>query len=70
MPDSSVLPGWPDIVRAEYLEIPGLHPTRAQMQRLWGFDRQTCDQVLNDLVTANFLRKTDRDGYVLVRSPK
>jgi hypothetical protein len=56
-----------DIVPAEYLERPGLHLTKAQMQRLWGFDQQICDQVRNALIAANFLKRADR---VLVRSPR
>ena len=67
--DGDVAP-WLDIVRAEYLEIPGLHLTKAQMQRLWSFDQQICDRVLNALIGANFLKRADRDGYVLVRSPR
>jgi len=54
------------LVQAEYLEMPGLHLTKAQMQRLWGFDQETCDHLVDALVTANFLKRTPRDGYVLV----
>ena len=42
-------------VRAEYLEMPGLRLTAPQVQRLCGIDRATCDQVLDALVSANFL---------------
>jgi hypothetical protein len=59
---------WLHLVRVEYLEMPGLHLTKAQMQRLWGFDQHTCDHVVNTLVAMNFLKKTPRDGYVLVNS--
>lgn len=38
MPEQAILQDWLNIVRAEYLEIPGLNLTKAQMQRLWGFD--------------------------------
>ena len=58
-------PEWLHLIRAEYLEMPGLHLTKAQMQRLWGFDEQTCDHVVSALVTANFLKRTPRNGYVL-----
>ena len=30
---------WAQLVRAEYLEVPGLTLTRDQAQRLWGLDR-------------------------------
>jgi hypothetical protein len=42
-------------VRAEYLEMPGLRLTAPQVQRLCGIDRAACDQVLDALVSANFL---------------
>jgi DNA-binding IclR family transcriptional regulator len=52
------------LVRAEYLEIPGLHLTLGQAQRLWGLDRTTCEALLNTLVGAGFLRRTRDAGYV------
>ena len=58
------------LVRSEYLEMPGLHLTKAQMQRLFGFDLCTCDGILNVLVTGNFLKRTTRDGYVLAASDR
>ena len=61
-------PEWLRVVRSEYLEMPGLHLTRAQMLRLWGFDQSTCDGILNALVAVNFLRRTARDGYILAAS--
>jgi len=56
------------VIRAEYLEIPGLHLTRAQAQRLWALDTTTCDAMLSALVNARFLRRTPRDAYVLAGS--
>ena len=58
---------WVTLVRAEYLEIPGLHLTRTQVQRLWGMDEDTCDRVLETLQAARFLARTARHGYVLAR---
>ena len=44
----------------EYLEMPGLRLTRAQAQRLWGLDEQTCLQLLELLIDQGFLhRRTD-----------
>jgi hypothetical protein len=63
-------PEWLGLVRSEYLEMPGLHLTEAQMQRFWGFDQPTCDDVLHALVAVNFLKRTARDGYVLAESGK
>ena len=36
---------WVHLVQAEYLEMPGLQLTRAQVRRLWGLEDQTCDAV-------------------------
>jgi len=58
------IPDWLQLIRAEYLEIPGLHLTRNQVQRLWGLDPTTCDVLLGALVDARFLRRTHDGGYV------
>lgn len=50
-------------VRAEYDEMPGLCLTRAQAQRLWGLEAESCDAVLDRLMASRFLRKTPR-GYM------
>lgn len=52
------------LIRAEYLEIPGLHLTRLQAQRLWGLDDVTAEALLSALMDVNFLRRTQRDAYV------
>jgi hypothetical protein len=52
------------LIRAEYLEIPDLHLTRQQAQRLWGLDEMTCDALLDVLTRARFLRQTRTGGYV------
>jgi len=55
---------WLQLIRAEYLEIPDLHLTRQQAQRLWGLDEMTCDALLDVLTRARFLRQTRTGGYV------
>jgi hypothetical protein len=55
---------WVDLVRSEYLEMPGLHLTKRQAQRMWGLDAATCETVLDALEDVNFLRRTMQDGYV------
>ena len=52
-------------IQGEYHESPGLHLARLQARRLWSLDQETCDRLLDVLVDARFLRKTERDGYVL-----
>ncbi len=55
---------WVQLVRAEYLEIPGLHLTRDQVRRLWSLDDATCDAILHSLVEGEFLRRTRAGQYV------
>lgn len=43
-------------VRAEFLEMPGLRLTAAQVERLCGLERTLCRTVLDALVDARFLR--------------
>jgi len=53
------------LVQAEYLEMPGLGLTRAQVRRLCGLEDRTCDVVLEQLTATHFLKRTARDVYVL-----
>lgn len=55
---------WLRLIRAEYLEIPGLRLTKPQVQRLWGLDPATSDALLSALVGVKFLRRTNHDAYV------
>jgi hypothetical protein len=55
---------WLRLIRAEYLEIPGLCLTKRQVQRLWGLDPGTSEALLAALVGVKFLRRTGRDTYV------
>lgn len=51
------------LVRAEYLEMPGLILTKPQVQRLWRLDPVVCDALLDELVAADFLVKTPDEAY-------
>lgn len=44
-------------VRAEYIELPTLRLTEAQLQRLFNLDDTTCAAVLEDLCASGFLCK-------------
>jgi hypothetical protein len=50
-------------IRAEYLEMPGMRLTPAQVQRLSGVDIAVCKLVLDDLVRARFLHKWPDGSY-------
>jgi hypothetical protein len=56
---------WLQMIRAEYLEMPGLHLTQPQAQRLWGLDALTSETLLETLVSTGFLRRTRGGGYML-----
>jgi len=58
--------GWIQIVRGEYSEVPGLHLTKRQFQRLWGLDPSTCDALLEALVEGGFLRQCWNGTYARV----
>lgn len=55
---------WIRLIQSEYFEMPGLHLTRQQMQRLWGLDHTVCEMVLKTLESSRFLRRTPSDAYV------
>jgi len=55
---------WLLLIRAEYQEIPGLHLTKPQFQRLWSLDETTCEVLLQKLEATRFLRRTQTGAYV------
>jgi hypothetical protein len=55
------------MVRAEYLEMPGLCLTVAQAARLWNVNRDECLQTLESLTKAGFLSRS-KDQYLLAGS--
>jgi hypothetical protein len=63
--DQSMTTDWVHLVQAEYLEMPGLQLTKAQVRRLWGLEDNTCDAVLEELQAIHFLRRTEGDRYAL-----
>jgi hypothetical protein len=57
---------WLELVRSEYLEIPGLSLTKPQVQQMWGLDPATAEALLGALVEVKFLRCTNQKTYVRV----
>jgi hypothetical protein len=51
-------------VRSEFIEIPGLRLSVSQAMRLWGLNRDECQQVIDALVRASFLKLTARGEVV------
>ena len=64
MPVDGAITHWMLIVRGAYLEVPGLHLTRNQVQRFWGLDASSCDRVLDGLIALRFLEPTADGGFV------
>jgi hypothetical protein len=60
----ATLTNWFRIVRAEYLEMPGLCLTALEGERLWGIDSTACEALLDALVRTGFLRRTHAGRYV------
>jgi hypothetical protein len=60
---------WLQLIRGEYLEIPGSCLTKAQVERLWGLDAVTSEALLAALVDVKFLRRTLKDSYVRADGP-
>jgi hypothetical protein len=66
VPEDQTIRDLIQIVRGDYLDIPGLFLTRAQVQRLWGLEPVVCDKVLDALVSARFLWQTREGGFARV----
>jgi hypothetical protein len=58
------LPGLLSRIKSEYHEMPGLCVTFSQACRLWHLDRDTCHDVLKQLVHDHFLRQTPKGLFV------
>ena len=50
-------------IRGEYTEMPGLRLSAEQGARLWGIDRQQCEEVLDVLVHRGFLTVRPDGAY-------
>ena len=58
--EESTIHDWLRLIRAQYLEMPGLQLTKPQIQRLWRLEPPMCDALVEQLVAAEFLKKTHR----------
>jgi hypothetical protein len=55
---------WTRLIQSEFAEMPGLHLSKRQAQRLWNLDPRTTDVIFNALEASNFLRRTPNDCYI------
>lgn len=58
------IPRWLQLIRAEYIESPGLKLTEPQVRRLWGLDALMAEALLSALLDVGFLRRTREGAYV------
>jgi hypothetical protein len=56
-----------ELIRSEYREMPDLHLTPVQMQRMWGVGPQTCAEVVDALLAERAVRLTLAGAYVAIR---
>jgi hypothetical protein len=54
---------WVRVVQSEFDEMPGLHLSKRQAQRLWNLDAKSTDVIFNALEASNFLRRMPNDVY-------
>jgi hypothetical protein len=52
------------LIKSEYAEMPGLHLSKRQAQRLWNLDAPSMDLILGALEAANFLKRMPNDIYI------
>jgi len=59
---------WLRLIQAEYVQVPGLHLTTQQVERLWGLDTLISEALLHALVDAGFLKRTHTGSYRLAEN--
>jgi hypothetical protein len=53
-----------NLIRDEYVQMPGLSLTEAQVERLWNLTSDIAETLLQELQRAHFLRLTQKGTYV------
>lgn len=49
--------------QSEYFEMPGLHLSKLQAQRLWNLDPRSCDVIFDALEASHFLKRNRANSY-------
>jgi hypothetical protein len=57
-------PDWVRLIRSEFLEMPGLHLSKRQAQRMWNLDPRSADAIFAALEASHFLKRMPNDIYV------
>jgi len=58
-----------ELIRMEYVELPGLKLTLWQTQRLWNLPEDVCRQALTVLTQSRFLTRAADGAYVRAATP-
>ena len=58
-----------ELIRMEYVELPGLKLTFWQTQRLWNLPEDLCRQALTVLTQSRFLTRAADGAYVRAPTP-
>lgn len=62
--EHAIVAHWLRLIRAEYLEAPGLRVTLAEARRFWGLDVRIISRVFEILVNVGFLKQTRTGVYL------
>lgn len=54
---------WVRLIQSEFAEMPGLHLSKRQAERLWNLDSRSADALFSALEAAHFLKRTADDMY-------
>jgi len=55
---------WVRLIQSEYSEMPGLHLSKRQAQRMWKLDAPSVDAVFHALESSHFLKRMPNDIYI------
>jgi hypothetical protein len=55
---------WVRLIESEFAEMPGLHLSKRQAQRLWNLDSSTADIIFDALEASSFLKRTTTNMYI------
>ncbi len=55
---------WIRLIQSEFAEMPGLHLSKRQAQRLWNLDARSTDVIFEELEASHFLRRMPNDVYI------
>ena len=55
---------WVRLVQSEYAEMPGLHLSKRQAQRLWNLDAPSADAIFHALESSHFLKRMPNGIYI------